>query len=123
MAVVPIVLVLYVFILNASRGGILGFVIFAAVFLFFRLPKSSFSAKLSYAILLVGVVCFLIYSWDLISVYLEYRLENEGMSSSRTQIWVSCWDAFLDTGFMGCGVGGVMDILAKHHAYIPQPHN
>ena len=123
MAVVPIVLVLYVFILNASRGGIIGFLIFAAVFFFYRLPKSSLSAKFSYALILVGVVLFFFYSWELISFYLEYRMENSGLSSSRTQIWVSCWDAFLETGFMGCGVGGVMDILAKHHAYIPQPHN
>lgn len=123
LAIVPVVLVLYVFILNASRGGIIGFVIFAAVFLFYRLPESSLSAKLSYALILVGIVLFFFYSWEFISFYLEYRMEDSGLSSSRTQIWASCWDAFLETGFIGCGVGGVIDILTKHHAFIPQPHN
>ena len=123
LAVASVVLVLYVFILNASRGGIIGFTIFAAVFLFYRLPKSSLSAKLSYALILVVIVFFIFYSWELISFYLEYRIENEGLSSSRTQIWSICWDVLLETGFIGCGVGGVIDILTKHHAFIPQPHN
>ena len=123
LAAIPLVLIVYVFVLNASRGGILGLIIYAAVFSYFKLSKSKFSAKLSFLILFAIVVCIFAYFWDLISFYLEMRMESGGMHSSRTQIWACCWQALLDTGFIGCGVGGVMEALTAQHAYIPQPHD
>ena len=123
LAAVPLVLVLYVLILNASRGGIIGFMIYAAVFSYFKLSKSKFSVKITFMLLVSGVIILFAHFWELMSFYLEYRIEASGLHSSRIQIWYCCWEALKDTGFIGCGLGGVMDILTKHHAYIPQAHN
>lgn len=117
-----LVLVPFILVLNASRGGIIVFFIYAIVF-FILLSKSQKSVKMSLGVLLAASVFLVVYFWDLISFYLEYRLETEGMQSSRSQIWECCWNALLDTGFIGCGIGGVVDVLTDHHAFIPQPHN
>lgn len=123
LSAVPIVLVLYIFVLNASRGGLIGFFVYAAVFSYYRLSKSKLSVKVAFLLLLVGFVFLFVYFWDLMSFYLEYRMETTGMSSSRFQIWACCWQALLNTGFIGCGAGGVMDALTAQHAFIPQPHD
>lgn len=123
MAAVPIMLVLYVFVLNASRGGLVAFFIYAAIFSFFKLSKSKLSVKVTFIALTMGFFIVFAYFWDLISFYLEYKMESGGMSSSRTQIWACCWQALVQTGFIGCGVGGVMDALDEQHAYVNQPHN
>lgn len=123
LAAIPVALVLYIFVLNASRGGIMGFFVFAAVFSYFKLSGSRFSIKVTFLVLLAVVAIVFAYFWDLMSFYLEYRMETGGMSSSRFQIWSCCWNALLESGFIGCGIGGVMDSLIKQHAHIPQPHN
>lgn len=123
LASIPIIIVLYVFILNASRGGIIAFIIYAVIFSYFKLSKSNLLVKVSFFVLLLGIIIIIAQFWELMSFYLEYRMETGGMSSSRTQIWECCWQALLKTNFMGCGIGGVMEALIKEHAYIPQPHN
>ena len=123
MAIVPLILVFYVLVLNASRGGILGLIVYAAVFSYFKLSNSKVTTKIAFVALLAGFIFFFAYLWDYISFYLEYRIETDGMSSSRFKIWACCWQALVETGFIGCGIGGVMDALTKQHAYIPQPHN
>lgn len=123
LALIPIVLVLYIFILNASRAGIVVYIVYAAVFSYYKFHKSNFSVKLTFILLLAGVVLLFAHFWELMSFYLEYRMETGGLSSSRFQIWGCCWQALVDSGFIGCGIGGVMDALTKQHAYVPQPHN
>ena len=122
-AVFPIVLVLYVFILNASRGGIIGFIIYFVVFSYYRLSKAKLSVKVTFMFLLIGVLFLFANFWDLMSVYLEHRLTSDGMSSSRFQIWSCCWQALKETAFIGCGIGGVISALTAQHAHIPLPHN
>lgn len=120
---IPLALIFYILIVNASRNGIVGFLVYSAFFLFYKLSKSKLSVKITLGVLIGGLICLFAYFWDMMSFYLELRLETGGMQSSRFQLWECSWRALIDSGFIGCGIGGVMDALTDHHALIPQPHN
>ena len=113
-----IISLFYILVINASRGGLLCFVIALISFLsFYR--KKHYRGKRCIQVVVIGGVCLGVWmNFDMIFQQLLYRIGEDSLSevmqdSSRSMlIWLGL-SLFLDSYCLGTGIGSISVSLAK----------
>ena len=123
-----ILLVLFVgavVLINASRGGLVAFLIVAFISAYQYL-RSTAERKLRTSALLAFVVCFGVwFGYDFLSFQILSKLGAIGFveDSYRETLWLNGIELILDSKLLGVGVGSLMAAYERLGADILLPHN
>lgn len=102
-----------IIVVNASRGGILCFIICVLVFaLYYR--RSAFKHKLLFVIIMAIGVPILYFKWGglLFSQLIERMGTSNFGESGRNLLWIMGWKSFLNSYGMGLGPGAFSSEMA-----------
>ena len=120
--------VFYILVINASRGGLLCFVIALFSFLLFYRKKHYRGKRWIRWLIISGVCVGLWLNFDVIFQQILYRIGEDSLSeamqdNSRSMlIWLSL-GLFLDSYCLGTGIGSISASLAKvSPSYTPQTY-
>lgn len=102
-----------IIVVNASRGGILCFVVCALVY-FLYYHRSAFKHKLLFAIFMAIGMPILCFKWgDLLFSQLIERMGTSNFGESgRNFLWLMGWRSFLNSYGMGLGPGAFSSEIA-----------
>ena len=120
--------VFYILVINASRGGLLCFVIALFSFLLFYRKKHYRGKRWILFLIISGVCIGLWLNFDVIFQQILYRIGEDSLSeamqdNSRSMlIWLSL-GLFLDSYCLGTGIGSISASLAKVSPSYTIPHN
>ena len=119
-------LMAYILLINASRGGLLSLLICFLIFLFF-FKRTNIKYKKIIFFILISFICCTIYVYsDILLLQIVSRfVESEAIvsDSSRTELIEFAFSLFLNSYFCGTGIGSIQASLETLTSGITLPHN
>ena len=119
-------LMAYILLINASRGGLLSLLICFLAFLFF-FKRTNIKYKKIIFLILISFICYVIYVYsDILLLQIVSRfVESEAIvsDSSRTELIEFAFSLFLNSYFCGTGIGSIQASLETLTSGITLPHN
>ena len=107
-------LMAYILLINASRGGLLSLLICFLAFLFF-FKRTNIKYKKIIFLILISFICYVIYVYsDILLLQIVSRfVESEAIvsDSSRTELIEFAFSLFLNSYFCGTGIGSIQASL------------
>ena len=104
-------LMAYILLINASRGGLLSLLICFLAFLFF-FKRTNIKYKKIIFLILISFICYVIYVYsDILLLQIVSRfVESEAIvsDSSRTELIEFAFSLFLNSYFCGTGIGSIL---------------
>lgn len=121
-----IIMMSYILLMNASRGGILCLVVVLFWFLFYYKRVAFKSKWLISALVLLVLILFIIPNWNIIAEQFYARFvgrTNIFEDSGRSNLISLAWTLFLESYAVGTGVGSIQAAMSTKTSGINIPHN
>lgn len=119
-------LISYILLINASRGGLLSLLICFSIFLF-QFRKTNIKHKQVVFLILISLICYVIYTYsDVIFLQIISRfVESEAIvnDNSRTELIERALLLFYNSYFCGTGIGSIQASMEAITSGITLPHN
>lgn len=118
----------YILLTNASRGGLLCFIIALLSFLLFYREKY-YKGKFLIKLFVLGIICFGIWlNYDILFQQILYRIGENSLAeslqdNSRSMLMLLSLKLFFDSYCLGTGIGSISTSLAEVSLSYTIPHN
>lgn len=121
-----VLILLFIVIVNASRGGILAIAVVLIVFFVFYSKNVNYRYKIPSYLIVFFLFCISIYFFENIFNQLLFRLETKDnffSDENRLFLFYASFELLSKTYFMGTGIGGIHISMSNIGSNITIPHN